>query len=211
MFLGGFLPRRLLIPTLTALLIAPVILHFNFNESILIKGAGYCFALGALAFHLRTSAPRIVQLGSLALLPVLLFAVLLYFGLSVFETTTGVWLTYMAVPLLLCVAMPWLAVKSPASKLSQLAGDLSYPLFLIHCYVIFALKAYFDMPQAGWDLVIATIAISVPLSCLMLFVVDRPIAHIRSVIRYRGVDSQRTSTFEEGAKNQHKYKVMKIL
>ncbi|MCB1844568.1 MAG: acyltransferase, partial [Halioglobus sp.] len=145
LFVGSFIPRSLLLGFFVLVLATPAILHFQFEEKYLTNGAGYCFALGALAYHLKPRIHPLIQGISLALLPLFLFATPLYLQINAFEfSNTWVWLHFMIVPLLLFLALPWLSKKSKTSRLSELTGQLSYPLFLTHTYFVYIFTVHLD-------------------------------------------------------------------
>jgi peptidoglycan/LPS O-acetylase OafA/YrhL len=185
-FVSSFLPKRWLIIFLTITLATPLVVHFGLKKSVISLGSGYCFALGALAYHLKQTAPRFIQLASLALLPLFLFVLPRYYGLNPFEfDRTLQLLHFLIVPLLLFIAMPWLCVRSEPQRLPQFLGDLSYPLFLSHCYVIHVCTADFGMDYSSWTLFGIVAVVSLLLSCALLFSIERPIARIRTSIRNR--------------------------
>ena len=186
LFLGSFLPRNLLLAFYALLLTTPAILHFQFGEMYLENGAGYCFALGAFAYHLKPRIYPCVQFISLALLPVFLFVTPLYLDVHIFQyNKTLVWLHFMIVPLLLFLALPWLSKKSDANRLSEFTGQLSYPLFLSHTYFVYILTVHFDIALYSWALVTWVTVASLVLSILMVFCVERPVARVRVSIRGR--------------------------
>ena len=101
LFVGSFLPKRFLMSFLAVVLTFPAFLHFVANENMLFSGSGYCFALGALAYHLKYAVPMLIQLTALALLPVFLFVLPRYFGLGAFDPPNiGRWLHFVIVPFL---------------------------------------------------------------------------------------------------------------
>lgn len=186
LFVGSFLPKRFMLSFFGVVLLIPAFLHFGLGEKILSKGAGYCFALGALAYHLNFRAPRWIQLTALALLPVFLLVLPRYFGFSAYDhTKLGVWLVFVSVPLLLFLCMPWLSKKSEASALSRFAGEISYPLFLIHFYLVSLFRTYTTIPHNSWHLVGVVTVSSLIVSAAIVFLVDRPIARVRTSIRNR--------------------------
>ena len=97
--------------------------------------------------------------------------------------------------------MPWLSEKSDGSSLSQLAGELSYPLFLTHSFIIYIFVEYFDMRFNSWSFVAVVSLFTLLLSFAMVILVDRPISVVRTNIR----NGARTAALPSGV-----YVIMRV-
>lgn len=196
LFIGSFFTKRWLRIFLICMLPIPVILALAVKSPIEIFGAGFPFALGALAYHSKFHSPVILQKLALILLPAFLFLVPHYMGFSAFDNTKpGRWLNFIAVALLLYIAMPWLATEKPAGRLSKLAGELSYPLFLIHFYVAFIIAKVWQFQGETWEMLTTVSALSLLASYLLVIVIERPIGAIRTRIRNNNHSNKSVTDF----------------
>jgi peptidoglycan/LPS O-acetylase OafA/YrhL len=94
-------------------------------------------------------------------------------------------------------ALPWLFVVNRISRVDRWLGDLFYPIYLIHWPVNSALLLVMPPTFEGRGNV--CFAVTLALSCLLLFLVDRPLDAFRQVrarsARYRaGAQDISTST-----------------
>lgn len=186
LFIGSMLPARWLILFLSANLILPFIIIYFSNEAIYGNGAGFAFALGALTYHIRFTPPKYLQITSFIALLALMFIVPVYAGLSVFESnSTGVSYSLLGSVIFIYFAFPWLIKPGKISYWSKLAGEISYPFFLVHMFTIRISMELFDLPRLGWTTLAASTVISLLLSLLIVKFIENPISIFRKRIRER--------------------------
>jgi len=190
LFIGSFLPQKWLVRFFLANLILPFIIIFVFYGVVYQQGAGFAFSLGALAYHSKVRPQKSLQILSIILLILLMFVAPLYFEYSGLNMKTlSANFSLLASAILLFIALPWLTEEKAVSKLSSLAGDLSYPLFLIHQYVSWTAFHWFNVPRLGWLTLLVRTLFSLLVSLLIVRVVEHPVAILRAKIRTRGAPS----------------------
>ena len=186
LFIGSMLSLRWVLIFLIANLLIPFAILYFSTEEIYSNGAGFAFALGALAFHIRLTPPKWLQIGSLVGLVILMYVIPVYARISSFNIIDPrISLCLIGAVLLLYLALPWIIKEGDVSNLSKLAGELSYPLFLIHFFAIYVSMRVFDLPRVGWETMIATTVIGLIASLLIVKFVEHPVAIIRANIRER--------------------------
>jgi peptidoglycan/LPS O-acetylase OafA/YrhL len=186
LFVASFFPRRWVLTFLVTNLLWPFVLFFVLHQEVYQPGAGFAFALGAIAYHIDWNLPKFVQYMALATLPVLMYLIPIYFGLSAFNNNTlGVTVSLMGSVVLLYIAMPVLSSGKSANWFSNLAGELSYPVFLTHHYAAWFAVHWFNVPQPSWMLVFAVTLITLIISFGIVKFVEHPIAKVRMKIRNR--------------------------
>lgn len=186
LFVGSMLSLRWLIIFLSANLILPFTIMYFSTEAIYIHGTGFAFALGAMAYHTRLIPPKWLQVSALISLPLLMFVIPFYAELSAFKSNDPrVNYSLLGTVVLLYVAFPWLVKEGKVSTWSKLAGELSYPLFLVHIFAIYVSIWLFDVPRVGWQTLAATTVISLLASLLIVKLVENPVAIVRARIRGR--------------------------
>lgn len=195
LFIGSFLPKRWVILFLLISLTTPFLITFIWCGAVYNAGAGFAFALGALAYHSNFKAPEKIQLLALLSVPVAMFIAPIYFKASSFEIASNAANACLIISaVLVYIALPWLTKtsnrKSQFEKLSNLAGELSYPLFLIHFYTIWIAMAYFDLPRVGWDTMLFSTLLSIALSLAIVKFIEHPIAVIRTSIRNQNIKTR---------------------
>lgn len=186
LFIGSMLPLRWLLIFLSANLILPFIIVYFSTEAIYGGGAGFAFALGALTYHARLTPPKFIQITSLILLLITMFISPIYLGLSAFESnSTGVNYSLLGSVVFIYLAFPWLIKTGKISYWSKLAGEISYPFFLVHIFAIRISMELFDLPRQGWDTLAVSTIISLLLSLLIVKFIENPVAILRKRIRER--------------------------
>ena len=188
LFAGSFLSKKIVIAFLLANLLIPFLIIFMWNGNIYGAGAGFAFALGALAYHINYQPHIIIQKAAVAIFPTALLITPIYFGASAFEINSLAANIHLIISsILVFLALPWLTEQSntenKTSWLPNLAGDLSYPLFLVQFYGIWISIKFFDVTRMSWQLLFSTTIICLLISLAIVMLVERPIGHIRSAIR----------------------------
>ena len=189
LFLGRFLPRPLLITLLFTGLLSPFVIFFGFHKPIYGSCAAFPFCLGALAYHFEMKPPKSIQLFSFLTLLFMMFIVPVLLKVNVFTMNTlpNFSILIGSIVFLFLSFQIFLASDQP-SKLASLAGDLSYPLFLTHLYAVYFAMKWFGVPRLGWLTLTTVTALSVFLSLLICWLVERPIGRIRKKIRNRSAE-----------------------
>ena len=189
LFMGRFLPKPLTIGLLFAGLLSPLIIFFGLHKPLYGSWAGFPFCLGALAYHFEIRPPKIIQLISLLALVFMMFVepVLLHLNVFRMNTLPASFLLLGSV-IFLFLSFRIFLEKKQSSRLSDLAGDLSYPLFLIHLYAVYVAMKWFGVPRLGWMTLTTVTVLSVILSLLICLLVERPIGRIRKKIRNRSTE-----------------------
>jgi peptidoglycan/LPS O-acetylase OafA/YrhL len=186
LFTASFFPKKWVLTFLYANLLLPFVIYFFLHQSIYQPGAGFAFALGAIAYHSKLLAPKILQYLALVMIPIVMYVIPVKFGLSAFNMTTlGFNLSLVGSVLLLFISMPLLTKEGPKSWFSNISGDLSYPVFLTHQYAAWLAINWVDVPRHSWGLVFFTTIISLMISAVIVKLVEHPIAKVRMKIRNR--------------------------
>ena len=128
LFAGSFLSKKVVIAFLLANLLIPFLIIFMWNGNIYGAGAGFAFALGALAYHINYQPHIIIQKAAAAIFPTALLITPIYFGASAFEINSLAATIHLIISsILVFLALPWLTEQSntenKTSWLPNLAGD----------------------------------------------------------------------------------------
>lgn len=190
-FIGSFLPRKWLLVFLAANLVLPLVIVFLFDDTVYKLGAGFAFSLGALAYHSDFRVPKTVQIAAALLVPVMLFVMPIYCGVSAFAMKSpGANASMLGVAVMLFAALPWFAGGDKSGRLSNLAGELSYPIFVLHPFAGWLAARWLENPGYGWPLLCVATLICLMMSIVVVWLVERPIAMVRSRIRDRSPRSK---------------------
>lgn len=186
LLVGSMLPLRWLMIFLCANLILPFFIIYFSAEAIYGSGAGFSFALGALTYHIRLTPPKYIQITAFIALLIIMFIVPVYTELSAYESNSiGVSYSLLGSVVFLYLAFPWLIKTGKISYWSKLAGEVSYPFFLVHMFTIRISMELFDLPRLGWDTLAVSTIISLLLSLLIVKFIEHPVAIFRKRIRER--------------------------
>lgn len=136
------------------------------------------FGLGAMAYHVRT-AKNVAPLNYvLALLAVFVMM------------QSGTYLPWWAA-VLLAGAAPILFDLTRNNRLDRAIGELSYPVYILHYPILLGLLATYG--NGVWTTV-AVVVITLILSAIVYYVIDRPVDQWRSAIASRGIRAQQSVT-----------------
>jgi len=127
------------------------------------------FALGALSFKIYSV---LKNYDSPKILHVIIFTVFL-FAYAAPQSTFPEWLRY--VSFALCI--PSLFMVSKTSKIDRFIGELSYPLYISHVLILYAITQFTGWKTEGPGMIIAII-----LSVLMYYLVDRNVDRWRETM-----------------------------
>lgn len=185
-FIGAFFPVRALLVFYSFFIALPFVISPVFKVPVELFGSGFAFALGAIAFHVPMRLPNAVHIAALVAMLASMFIWPLVFDYSPFDADRWRhWWIFVLVTVLLWLAMPWLVVRSSVGSFSNLLGDLSYPLFLFHTFAGVLVCMYSDIQPQTWQFLLVVTVLSLVMSYLVVLVVERPIAIIRTRIRNR--------------------------
>ena len=151
------------------------------------------FCMGALAYHLYLPIrqwPGAGRMGMAAMGALFIFfigSIILEGGVFVgggfdYHDRPQYWLYYIAITL--CI--PFMIVASKSWAGDRLAGELSYPMYIIHPIILLWLYDYVPMEQPLWQMLVIIIVLLS--SWALLVLVDRPIQAWRT-----GADSMAAS------------------
>jgi peptidoglycan/LPS O-acetylase OafA/YrhL len=127
------------------------------------------FVLGMLAWRMMPFAEKLPRWSGIIALTLVL-AVVATQGLNLFGEVGTRTVTYLVV----ASAIPLMFAAFHSSRLDELIGSLSYPIYISHILVISVLSVGGSKPSL-WLTVLVTIAFS----AVLLYTVDRPINRLR--------------------------------
>ena len=159
------------------LLYASVGRDFYFNAI----GSGYAFALGALWSEWRPTIPKAAEGTALALIPIMLFALPIVLELHA-RWSLEAWLNAYLFPFVLFTAFGYFLRRRGDNSIAYWAGAVSYPIFLIH-WPIAAICVHFGLHKNSLELLVAATLLSLLVSALIVFVVEKPLLVLRTQIR----------------------------
>ena len=185
-FVCHFLPARWVLWFFIANLTVPIFMLLGGGEVIYTSGAGFAFASGALMSRYPPTIPLALQRVCLAIIPAILFLMPLWVDASGLRPSGfGLNICLILFVPVLYGAFPWFLADKRQNTLSRWAGDLSYPIFLVHMFAGWLAMTLFDIERLGIPMVIWTTVFSVLLSVAIVLAVERPIGRMRSKIRER--------------------------
>jgi len=171
-------------------------LQFGFGMStFVLRYCGFAtglmpFAAGAVVYHYRDALRRFAS----PVLSILCWCVhgLYWLHDAYWPWTYGLWLS---VPLSAWVVLSLAEMKSHPSD--KIAGDLSYPIYLLHTTVAAWFLPWFGF-ERDFSFFAASAAMTLLVSWLMLLLVDRPIQRLRVTARGSPLrhDVTRTEPYE---------------
>ncbi|MFP5238959.1 MAG: acyltransferase family protein [Acidobacteriota bacterium] len=94
------------------------------------------------------------------------------------QAAPPVWMCYP----LLAASIPFLFQLTRNSRLDRLTGELSYPVYITHMLVLTGLRQF-----TSWGTDLPGLVITLALSGLLYFLVDRPLDHWREALARTGV------------------------
>lgn len=191
-FCGSFFPGRFFIAFLVANLALPFLIHFGLGQDFYVSGAGFAFALGALRYHVDIPVHRVLSLVCMAMIPLFMFIFPYAYGWRGHGgVSTWASMNFVFVSFLVYLAMPVMLKSGPQRGISDLVGNLSYPVFLTHWYAAYLCWDLFDLKRGTFIYAASSLAMSIFISCLIIVFVENPIAEIRK--KYR-MNIEKTST-----------------
>jgi peptidoglycan/LPS O-acetylase OafA/YrhL len=121
---------------------------------------------------------------ALVLVPVFMFVFPYCFGWDGHASTSlAASLNFLVVCVLVFLALPVLLVGRATGRISELLGNLSYPIFLTHWYAAYLCWSLLGLKRGTFTYALVSLLVSLCISYLIILLVENPIASIRQ--RYR--------------------------
>jgi len=138
------------------------------------------FLLGFLFYkHIQSPSPKWIRFEIFGpLLGVVFFGALLFY-----KPSSTVWLGEMALAMITCPVLMKLCMKVKSHKMDQLAGYVSYGVFLVHIPVL----RFFHLKGNDYGEFIIALVMATAVSFLIHYIIENPVLQLRHKMAGKGM------------------------
>lgn len=164
----------------------PIVFTLVYNTQFYghLWGSGFSFCLGALYFYKKPQIHKNIEIiCAILLIPIMYIAPHIFKTHGAGMQSSANWLLILFYIVVLHLSFGFFITSGKNSVISTFLGKISYPVFLTHWYGSAIILFYFGYKKNTLENLIFTIIITVAISTIIVYIVEKPISAYRDKIR----------------------------